>query len=154
HTRFSRDWSSDVCSSDLILDLLAYRDGRAESTGIDSTRVLSEPIARRGLHPDAAPKQVRAQSIRAPDVRDNVRVHPVGYAHHARHYISISSHGGHALTSPTRTTSSDPWHAPSGPTRACPRYSKSEMDTSGSLDFDHALRQQCAPKRTAHASYS
>src|SRR5690606_40258378 len=29
HTRFSRDWSSDVCSSDLLLDLDRL-DGRAD----------------------------------------------------------------------------------------------------------------------------
>src|SRR5690606_40110992 len=28
HTRFSRDWSSDVCSSDLERDLLEYAEAR------------------------------------------------------------------------------------------------------------------------------
>src|SRR5690606_39937978 len=30
HTRFSRDWSSDVCSSDLLVSVTLHPDGSAE----------------------------------------------------------------------------------------------------------------------------
>src|SRR5207302_7100818 len=32
-TRFSRDWSSDVCSSDLVLPVVEPRQGSAPATG-------------------------------------------------------------------------------------------------------------------------
>src|SRR5690606_40944780 len=53
HTRFSRDWSSDVCSSDLI----EYREIPVELNG-GETAVLMEPTYRvqnlnyGPLHPD------------------------------------------------------------------------------------------------------
>src|SRR6266511_5657814 len=39
HTRFSRDWSSDVCSSDLAVDQLRPSAGRAGADGRTETAV-------------------------------------------------------------------------------------------------------------------
>src|SRR2546427_13045841 len=38
HTRFDCDWSSDVCSSDLYLFLLAIMTGSAAALGLDAKR--------------------------------------------------------------------------------------------------------------------
>src|SRR5436309_14977057 len=46
HTRFSRDWSSDVCSSDLFANLDADLDEDAGSIGQKVRRALGEPEAR------------------------------------------------------------------------------------------------------------
>src|SRR5207302_4873234 len=58
HTRFSRDWSSDVCSSDLVG---AYRDTDVDPTGLFSTYLgdfaqhsLMQHIALGPLAPDEA----------------------------------------------------------------------------------------------------
>src|SRR3712207_7534475 len=37
HTRYRRDWSSDVCSSDLIADLVAHFEARG-TDGLDAAR--------------------------------------------------------------------------------------------------------------------
>src|SRR5690606_39447273 len=42
HTRFSRDWSSDVCSSDLFLTALA--DGDAETAARLAAAESNEPL--------------------------------------------------------------------------------------------------------------
>src|SRR5690606_13224568 len=42
HTRFSRDWSSDVCSSDLVLvRRFRIRDAAGRETRIESRRLVS-----------------------------------------------------------------------------------------------------------------
>src|SRR5690606_39292646 len=52
HTRFSRDWSSDVCSS----DLLAYKLDINEFRGQESVQLLvSHLTTRRGWVPDPTP---------------------------------------------------------------------------------------------------
>src|SRR5690606_40174078 len=51
HTRFSRDWSSDVCSSDLILEL------------------IRESIDRRGMPPTRA-EIARAFGFRSPNAAE------------------------------------------------------------------------------------
>src|SRR5690606_40289164 len=43
HTRFSRDWSSDVCSSDLDQALAKKIDDRCAEMGLPSVSVL-EPV--------------------------------------------------------------------------------------------------------------
>src|SRR5690606_34046177 len=64
------------------------------------------------------------------------------------------SQGGQALINPTSTFNVEPWHIPLGPTNSWPRKTKSATLIFGSLDFAHAFRQQCAPHRTAQASYA
>src|SRR5690606_39539278 len=39
---FSRDWSSDVCSSDLGGEIVKYTDERIENVGIENLRGISE----------------------------------------------------------------------------------------------------------------
>src|SRR5690606_41144731 len=64
HTRFSRDWSSDVCSSDLS-DARALQDSlreRGEQGATAVERVLSGPreLGREGLGPEGIARQARA----------------------------------------------------------------------------------------------
>src|SRR5207237_4107888 len=46
HTRFKCDWSSDVCSSDLVLDL---RPVGGERPGLGRGELLDERLVERGL---------------------------------------------------------------------------------------------------------
>src|SRR5690606_5061747 len=46
HTRFSRDWSSDVCSSDLINRLIEPTSGRVLIGGEDVTRADADELRR------------------------------------------------------------------------------------------------------------
>src|SRR5690606_40711932 len=50
HTRFSRDWSSDVCSSDLGSRLGWFGDGGAQQVAVDEVkeRTISELVSASG----------------------------------------------------------------------------------------------------------
>src|SRR5690606_40833307 len=54
HTRFSRDWSSDVCSSDLADDLTDPAPANTFAH-LDSTIVLERSIAELGIYPAVDP---------------------------------------------------------------------------------------------------
>src|SRR5690606_41058057 len=58
HTRFSRDWSSDVCSSDLSSAALTI-DGIVDSAALRAPTAAKEP-------PDAAIRTNRVQAACAP----------------------------------------------------------------------------------------
>src|SRR5207249_9007473 len=50
HTRSKRDWSSDVCSSDLkiaivVRELLAAHRARVAAVGVPESRLLHDPLA-------------------------------------------------------------------------------------------------------------
>src|SRR5690606_40975721 len=57
HTRFSRDWSSDVCSSDL------YAEGRPEPRLFDGARSPRFAELMAGLPPSSAPGALIGQCI-------------------------------------------------------------------------------------------
>src|SRR5690606_39410882 len=66
HTRFSRDWSSDVCSSDLRQDL---PDELAQELGLarDAIVILGDVtlgLLPRQLERDREPRERRAQLVR------------------------------------------------------------------------------------------
>src|SRR5690606_40871983 len=44
HTRFSRDWSSDVCSSDLLLTETRRRLEEAKPADVAAVRALDHPV--------------------------------------------------------------------------------------------------------------
>src|SRR2546430_10870271 len=51
HTRFDCDWSSDVCSSDLTTNLLAFaRAGSKERTLVDLNEIVRRTFALRSYH--------------------------------------------------------------------------------------------------------
>src|SRR5690606_40984081 len=73
-TRFSRDWSSDVCSSDLLAAALVRHAGRGRGPGAEAGEgaVRADPVAGRARSPveravlrDAPPRQ-RARAVRWP----------------------------------------------------------------------------------------
>src|SRR5690606_39370308 len=43
HTRFSRDWSSDVCSSDLDAEEIKLRHGIAKQALVDAEEIIEVP---------------------------------------------------------------------------------------------------------------
>src|SRR5690606_41061693 len=59
HTRFSRDWSSDVCSSDLRIVLAFHGGGRAGRARF--TLDSSERTGVRGAHPKVVPGRAAAK---------------------------------------------------------------------------------------------
>src|SRR5690606_39623358 len=63
HTRFSRDWSSDVCSSDL--QLLAQGDERALRLlrGLLAGRTQAELAEDEGISPSAVSQRVRNDGL-------------------------------------------------------------------------------------------
>src|SRR5207247_7539463 len=75
HTRSTRDWSSDVCSSDLALDQRAGEDARVcrqaeEPEGEEGVEALPVP------HAQKAPLRVaRAHALAAGDGNAEVREH-------------------------------------------------------------------------------
>src|SRR5690606_40424991 len=44
HTRLSRDWSSDVCSSDLYIHLIMIQSNSSSPSAYASGRVMSEDL--------------------------------------------------------------------------------------------------------------
>src|SRR5690606_40377615 len=56
HTRFSRDWSSDVCSSDLIADAAAELEAELVLPAREGELVVAEHG--RGVHEELGPEDV------------------------------------------------------------------------------------------------
>src|SRR5690606_40031998 len=79
HTRFSRDWSSDVCSSDLIVmsgivEARGTFSGGTWSSAIEAMGRPGEVAARIGLPPDASRAvHGRKSGLRRDDERSEER---------------------------------------------------------------------------------
>src|SRR5207302_3964009 len=77
HTRFSRDWSSDVCSSDLEADevgrgAIAGRDIEQSRAGLNETALVAEPgelVGHRGTAERLHEAQQRLQLHRSEERR-------------------------------------------------------------------------------------
>src|SRR5207302_3223278 len=80
HTRFSRDWSSDVCSSDLKLGAIR----------LDHRPRVPEQNLRRGFHNARLPRPGRSQEQQVAH-RTSLRAHP-----RAEHLVEIHQ-SAHAL---------------------------------------------------------
>src|SRR5690606_39911108 len=73
HTRFSRDWSSDVCSSDLALEE-AFVHHR--NVGVETGQAQG-----RTHHVDEGGQPApSAQALQGPDIHDQGRRHEIGRA--------------------------------------------------------------------------
>src|SRR5256886_3099392 len=75
HTRFDCDWSSDVCSSDLVADMIGDRDLgiRREALSTDwLTDLLWTAAARRGFGAHFLPDTLAVEDDHAPFLRAGV----------------------------------------------------------------------------------
>src|SRR5690606_40831910 len=70
HTRFSRDWSSDVCSSDLIIRVRElstrrhHRDGRFGVHGIEGdVDLMHTPVCHQAASVIPEPSEVEVKAI-------------------------------------------------------------------------------------------
>src|SRR5690606_12122883 len=78
HTRFSRDWSSDVCSSDLDITSVAFSpDGRRIAYYVSSSRVPRDLFVQ---DMGGAPRQLTASLNRAIEPKDLVEGEVVRFA--------------------------------------------------------------------------
>src|SRR5690606_40821166 len=73
HTRFSRDWSSDVCSSDLLLDFRLHREAMIAvvDNGICNLRSVTKALEAVGAAPQVIrnPAELAAANARSEERR-------------------------------------------------------------------------------------